>query len=212
MTSTTTNDRAAAGSTAAPFPPCRMSRALITNWWMLASRSLLGVIFGLAVLVFPAGTILALVLLFSAYALVDGVFSIYAAIRASRQGQQWGLLAFQGLASIGAGVIAFLWPTITVLAFVLLIAAWSIVSGVVFVAVAFRVDTSRERWWLMLGGVTSLVFGVLMVLAPLLGALVLTWWLGTYTLVIGVALMVLAFRLRSRGYHRPAGFAPRRAA
>ena len=145
-------------------------------------------------------------------AAMPGLLARTMAIRASRQGQQWGLLAFQGLASIGAGVIAFLWPTITVLAFVLLIAAWSIVSGVVFVAVAFRVDTSRERWWLMLGGVTSLVFGVLRVLAALLEALVLTWWLGTYTLVIGVALMVLAFRLRSRGYHRPAGFAPRRAA
>jgi uncharacterized membrane protein HdeD (DUF308 family) len=188
-----------------------MSRALIANWWVLALRGLLGVIFGLMALFFPASTMLALVLLFSAYAVVDGVFSIFAAIRAARQGQQWGLLALQGLASIAAGVIAFLWPGITVLAFVLLIAAWSIVSGVLFVALAFRVDNNRERWWLAIGGIASLIYGALMAVAPMLGALVLTWWLAAYTLVIGVALIVLAFRLRSRGNERSSGFAPQPA-
>jgi uncharacterized membrane protein HdeD (DUF308 family) len=212
MTSTTANDRVAGGSLASPFRLRPMIVVLIANWWVLALRGLLGVIFGLVALVFPGSTILALVLLFSAYVLVDGAFSILAAIRAERQGQHWGLLAFQGLASVGAGVIAFLWPAITVLAFVLLIAAWAIVSGVLFVTAAFLVDNGHERWWLLIGGIASLVFGVLMAAAPMLGALVLTWWLGAYTLVIGVALLVLAFRLRSRGHHRPAEFAPRRAA
>jgi len=160
---------------------------------------------------FPGSTILALVLLFSAYALVDGAFSVVAAIRAARQGQQWGLLTLQGVASIAAGVIAFLWPAITVLAFVLLIAAWSIVSGVLFVTAAFRVDDNHERWWLAIGGIASLIYGVLSIAAPMLGALVLTWWLGAYMLVIGVALILLAFRLRSRGNQRSGGFASRPA-
>jgi uncharacterized membrane protein HdeD (DUF308 family) len=155
MTSTAANDSAAAGSSASPFPPCAMSRVLIANWWLLALRGLLGVIFGVVALAFPGSTILALVLLFSAYALVDGAFSVVAAIRAARQGQQWGLLTLQGVASIAAGVIAFLWPAITVLAFVLLIAAWSIVSGVLFVTAAFRVDDNHERWWLAIGGIAE---------------------------------------------------------
>jgi uncharacterized membrane protein HdeD (DUF308 family) len=210
MTSTTANT-ATPGSAASPFPPCPMSRALIANWWLLALRGLLGVIFGVVALVFPGSTILALVLLFSAYALVDGAFSVVASIRAARQGQPWGLLVLQGLAGIATGIIAFLWPAITVVAFALLIGAWSIVSGVLFVTTAFLVDNGRERWWLAVGGIASLMFGVLMVVAPMVGALVLTWWLGAYTLVIGVALIVLAFRLRSRGNERPAGFPPRPA-
>jgi uncharacterized membrane protein HdeD (DUF308 family) len=211
MTSTAANDSAAAGSSASPFPPCAISRVLIANWWLLALRGLLGVIFGVVALAFPGSTILALVLLFSAYALVDGALSVVAAIRAARQGQQWGLLTFQGVASIAAGVIAFLWPAITVLAFVLLIAAWSIVSGVLFVTAAFRVDDNHERWWLAIGGIASLIYGVLSAAAPLLGALVLTWWLGAYTLVIGVALILLAFRLRSRGNQWSGGFTSRSA-
>ena len=207
MTSTAANDSAAAGSSASPFPPCAMSRVLIANWWLLALRGLLGGIFGVVALAFPGSTILALVLLFSAYALVDGAFSVVAAIRAARQGQQWGLLTLQGVASIAAGVIAFLWPAITVLAFVLLIAAWSILSGVLFVTAAFRVDDNHERWWLAIGGIASLIYGVLSIAAPLLGALVLTWWLGAYTLVIGIVLILLAFRLRSRGNQRSGRFA-----
>ena len=85
----------------------------------------------------------------------------------------------QGAASIAAGVIAFVWPGITVLAFVLLIAAWSIVSGGVMLAAAFR--TEAGRWWLALDGVAGLVFGILMIIAPLIGAIVLTWWLGIGT-------------------------------
>jgi uncharacterized membrane protein HdeD (DUF308 family) len=180
-----------------------MSAALILNWRLLALRGLLGVILGVIALVFPGSAILAFVLLFSAYALVDGVFCAVAAVRSARRGQQWGLLAFQAAAGIAAGVIAFLWPTIPVLAFVLLISAWSIVSGVLFATAAFQVDNTRERWWLAIGGITSLVFGTVMVVAPIVGALVLTWWLGAYALVMGIALIVLAFRLRSRDQERP---------
>ncbi|MGZ3289606.1 MAG: HdeD family acid-resistance protein [Xanthobacteraceae bacterium] len=144
----------------------------------------------------PVATILALVLLFSAYMLVDGAFAVYAAIRAGQQGDSWGLLAFQGITSLVAGVLAFLWPGITVLAFVLLIAAWSIVTGCVMLAAALA--TEQARWWLVVGGAAAMLFGILMIVAPLAGAVVLTWWLGAYALVFGVALIILAFKLRSR--------------
>ncbi len=170
--------------------------ALARNWWLIALRGALGVVFGLIALIMPVATILALVLLFSAYMLVDGVLAIYAAVRAARQRESWGLLVFQGIASLIAGVIAFLWPGITVLAFVLLIAAWAIVTGCLMLAAAFH--TEAARWWLILGGAAAMVFGVLMIVAPLAGAIVLTWWLGAYALVFAASLIILSFKLRSR--------------
>ena len=182
---------------AAPVTPLdTLGAALARNWWLIALRGVLGVIFGVVALIMPIATILALVLLFSAYMIVDGAFAIYAAIRAARQRESWGFLALQGIASVAAGVIAFVWPGLTVLAFVLLIAAWSIVSGCLMLAAAFQ--TENGRWWLALGGAAALLYGILMIAAPLAGAVVLTWWLGAFALVFGVALVILAFQLRSR--------------
>jgi uncharacterized membrane protein HdeD (DUF308 family) len=173
-----------------------LGAGLARNWWLIALRGALGVAFGLIALIMPVATILALVLLFSAYMLVDAVFAIYAAVRAARQRESWGLLVFQGIASLIAGVIAFLWPGITVLAFVLLIAAWAIVTGCLMLAAAFH--TEAARWWLVLGGAAAVLFGILMIVAPLAGAVVLTWWLGAYALVFAAALIILSFKLRSR--------------
>jgi uncharacterized membrane protein HdeD (DUF308 family) len=186
------------------FPWERLGEALAKDWWLLALRGLLGVIFGIVALVMPVATILALVLLFSAYMLVDGCFALYAAVRAMRRRDSWGMALLQGIASIGTGVLAFLWPGITVVAFVLLLAAWSIVSGCLMLAAARNIEGRYGRGWLIFGGIVSLLFGFLMILAPLLGAVVLTWWLGAYSLVFGVALIVLAFRLRSERNRRQA--------
>jgi uncharacterized membrane protein HdeD (DUF308 family) len=180
----------------------KLGAALARNWWLIALRGVLGVIFGVIALLMPITTILALVLLFSAYMIVDGAFAVYASIRAAHQGESWGLLLLQGIASLAAGAIAFVWPGITVLAFVLLIAAWAIVSGCLMLAAAFRTDSGR--WWLALGGAAALLYGILMIVAPLAGAVVLTWWLGAFALVFGVALIILAFQLRSRYIERSA--------
>jgi uncharacterized membrane protein HdeD (DUF308 family) len=194
--STTTEDPGARGSAAFNAVPNTLGAALARNWWLIALRGVLGVVFGLIALILPFATILALVLLFSAYMLVDGVFAIYAAVRAARQRENWGFMAFQGAASIVTAVLAFLWPGLTVFAFVLLIAAWSIVTGCLMLAAAVR--TEEGRWWLILGGAAATAFGILMILAPLAGAVVLAWWLGSFALVFGVALIILAFKLRSR--------------
>ncbi len=196
--STTTGTR---GSAAFMAVPDTLGAALARNWWLIALRGVLGMVFGLLALILPFATILALVLLFSAYMLVDGVFAIYAAVRAARQRENWGFLAFQGAASIVTAVLAFLWPGLTVFAFVLLIAAWSIVTGCLMLAAAVRTDDGR--WWLILGGAAATAFGILMILAPLAGAVVLTWWLGAFAVVFGGALIVLAFQLRSRFNSRP---------
>jgi uncharacterized membrane protein HdeD (DUF308 family) len=186
-----------------------LGAGLARNWWLIALRGALGVAFGLIALIMPVATILALVLLFSAYMLVDAVFAIYAAVRAARRRESWGLLVFQGIANLIAGAIAFLWPGITVLAFVLLIAAWSIVTGCLMLAAAFH--TEAARWWLVLGGAAAVLFGILMIVAPLAGAVVLTWWLGAYALVFGAALIILAFKLRARYQDHPSVAAPRSA-
>lgn len=197
MSTTTANQNSTAG-----FPWQRLGEVLAKDWWLLGLRGLLGVIFGIIALIMPVATILALVLLFSAYMLVDGCFALFAAFRAMRRRDSWGMTLLQGLASIGAGVLAFLWPGITVLTFVLLLAAWSIVSGCLMLAAARKVEGGYGRGWLIFGGIVSLLYGFLMILSPLIGAVVLTWWLGAFSLVFGVALIVLAFRLRSERNRR----------
>jgi uncharacterized membrane protein HdeD (DUF308 family) len=195
-----------AGSHASPASDARseaMSALLAQNWWLVALRGVVGILFGIVALLFPGSTMLSLVILFSAYMLVDGAFAIASAVRAARRHERWGWLTLEGIVNIITGILAFLWPGLTILAFVLLIAAWAIVSGALMLAAAFRLKVDHGRWWLVLGGVVSLVYGVLLILTPLIGALVLTWWLGAYALVFGVVLLVLAFRLRSHRDDRP---------
>ncbi|RWX58603.1 HdeD family acid-resistance protein, partial [Mesorhizobium sp. M4B.F.Ca.ET.089.01.1.1] len=165
-------------------------------WWLIALRGVVAIIFGLFALLLTGPTMLSLVLFFSAYMLVDGAFAIAAALRAARANERWGLLLLEGVADIAAGVIAFLWPAITLLAFVLVIAAWAVVSGGLMWAAAYQLRRDHGRWWLVAGGIISVIFGALLVVAPLIGALVLTWWIGAYAIAFGVALLVLSFRLR----------------
>ena len=192
MTSTTVNSSSDVRSDSA-------SRALAQNWWLFTLRGGLGVIFGCLALIFPGPTMLSLVILFSAYMLVDGVAGIIAAARKIRRKEdRWGLLIFEGLLNIAVAIAAFLWPGITVLAFVLLVAAWAIVSGALMTAAGFRLNIEHGRWWLVLGGLLSLAYGVVLIITPMIGAIVLTWWLGAYALVFGVALVIFSFKLRSR--------------
>jgi uncharacterized membrane protein HdeD (DUF308 family) len=171
---------------------------LARNWWAVAIRGAVAILFGLVALFLPGATILSLVLLFAAYTFVDGVFAIVAAVRAAQHNERWGYLILEGLVDIAVAAIAMLWPGITVVAFVLLIAFWALLSGVLLLAAAFKLSADDGRWWAVLAGVASVIYGALLIVAPMVGALVLTWWLGAYALVFGVALLVLAFRLRAR--------------
>jgi uncharacterized membrane protein HdeD (DUF308 family) len=175
-----------------------MSAALAQNWWAIAIRGVLGIVFGLIALFLPGVTMLSLVLVFSAYALVDGVFAIIAAVRAASQRERRALLVFEGIINIMTAAIAFLWPGITVVAFVMLVATWAILSGGLLLGAAFRLNIAHGRWWLAFGGLVSIFYGALLVVAPLTGALVLTWWLGAYAIVFGVTLIVVAFKLKGQ--------------
>ena len=151
-----------------------MSEALARNWWAIALRGVLAIIFGAIAFILPGATMLSLVLVFAAYAVVDGVFAITSAVRSARRHERWGLLVLEGLVDILAGVIAFLWPGLTILTFVLLIAAWALLTGGLMTVAAFRLQQDHGRWWLVLGGVASIIYGALLIVAPLIGALVLT--------------------------------------
>ena len=187
-------------SSATPTDPriAAMSAILAQNWWAIAIRGVCGIVFGLIALFLPGATILTLVLFFSAYMLVDGIFGIVAAVRAASNHQRWGLLVLEGVLNIAVGVIAFIWPGLTAVTFVLLIAAWAIVTGVLEIVAAVRLHPEYGRWWLILSGVASVIFGVLLVVAPLAGVIVVTWWIGAFALIFGIMLLVLAFRLRAR--------------
>jgi uncharacterized membrane protein HdeD (DUF308 family) len=171
---------------------------LARNWWATGIRGVVGILFGLVALFLPGATMLSLVLLFAAYIFVDGVFGIVSAVRAARAHERWGLLVLEGLVDIAVAAIAVLWPGITVVAFVFLVAFWAILTGVLELAAAFRLEFIDGRGWLIFGGVVSVLYGALLIVAPMIGAVVLTWWLGAYALVFGVCLVVLAFKLRAR--------------
>ena len=176
---------------------------LARNWWALALRGVLGILAGLIALFLPDVTLAALVLLFAAYMLVDGVFAMVAGLRAARRQERSRPLFLEGVAGILAGTIAIVWPGITLLALVYLVGAWAIVSGVLLIAGAFRPEARRE-WLLALGGVISVIWGVLIMLAPIAGALALAWLFGAYALAFGIVLLMEALRLR----RRPRGFEP----
>jgi uncharacterized membrane protein HdeD (DUF308 family) len=175
-----------------------INETLARNWWAVALRGAFSLLFGLIAFAFPGAMMLSFVLVFSAYMLVDGVLAIIAAVRAAKQRERWGLLVFEGILDLAAATLALLWPGLTVLMFVLLVAVWALVSGAVMTAAAFRLNIEHGRWWLALGGLASIVYGALLIVTPLIGAVVLTWWLGAYAMVFGALLLVFAFRLRAR--------------
>jgi uncharacterized membrane protein HdeD (DUF308 family) len=184
-----------------------MSARLAQNWWAIALRGAFAILFGLIAVFMPGLTLASLVLLFGAYMVVDGIFSIVAGIRAAARHERWGMLLFEGIVDLIAGAIAFLWPLVTVLAFIILMAVWAIAHGVLLLWACFRLHPAHGRWLMGFGGVASIIWGLLLFLFPIAGAVVLTLWMGAYALVFGVTLLVLAFRLRSRR-HDPRGMQP----
>jgi uncharacterized membrane protein HdeD (DUF308 family) len=175
-----------------------MTIALATNWWSPVIRGLVAILLGIITLTWPGITLGALVLLFGAYALIDGIFSIAGAWRASKAHERWGFLIFEGIAGIIAAVVTFVLPAITALALVFVVAAWAIVTGIFEIAAAVRLRRYiKGEWLLVLGGIASVVFGILLAVSPLVGALVLAIWLGVYALIFGAMLVGLGLRLRT---------------
>jgi uncharacterized membrane protein HdeD (DUF308 family) len=175
-----------------------MTFALARNWWSLVIRGILGIIIGLITFVWPGITLTALVFLFAGYALVDGAVSLTGAVHAAQAHERWGALVIEGILGVAAAVITVFWPAITALGLVFVIAAWAILTGIseIVTAVRLRKYISGE-WLLVLAGIASVIFGVLVAAVPLAGALVIAIWFGAYAFVFGIMLVALGFRLRT---------------
>jgi uncharacterized membrane protein HdeD (DUF308 family) len=174
------------------------------HWWVVGLRGLAAIVFGILALVWPGITLGVLILLFGAYAIVTGVLALYAAVRSG--GNNFWALLIEGIVGIIAGLIAFVWPGLTALALLLVIAVWAILTGALEVAAAVRLRKVIENEWaLIFAGVLSVLFGVLLAVQPGAGVLALVWLIGVYAIVFGIALLVLAWRLRSmlEQPHRP---------
>jgi uncharacterized membrane protein HdeD (DUF308 family) len=199
-----------AGGFASPEAHLQMlNQVLARNWWAVAIRGLASIVFGAIALTLPQAAILAFLIVFAAYLLVDGVFAIVSAVRAARRHERWGLLVLEGVADLIAAVIALALPGIALLAFMILVAVWAVITGVLALVAAFRLHIDHGRVWMAIGGIASIILGVLIVIAPLLGAVVLTWWVGAYAIVSGVSLCILAFQLRARANDHGPGEAAR---
>jgi uncharacterized membrane protein HdeD (DUF308 family) len=149
-------------------------------------------------LIWPGLTLWALVVLFGAFALVDGVFTLIDVAR-NRPGtaEHRGWLIVEGLAGIAAGIITFVWPAITALALLFVVAGWAFVIGVARISAAIELRRVVDHAWLMgLAGVLSIVFAILLVITPGAGALVITWLIGWWAVVVGVTLLMAAWRIR----------------
>jgi len=167
------------------------------NWWLLALRGLVAVLFGVLAFMWPGATLITLVWLFGAFALVNGILSLVLAAK-TKGYPKVGSLILGGLLGILAGLLAFVMPGITALGLLILIAAWAIVTGIMELVAAVRLrKIINNEWLLVLAGIASVVFGVILLFQPAAGALALIWLIGAWAFVFGILLMILAFRMRN---------------
>lgn len=174
-----------------------MLALLSKYWWVLVIRGVMAIALGVFAFVSPQQTIAALVLVFGAIAVVDGILAVATSIAGHRLTPYWWVLLLQGLLGIGVGVLTLFNPAITAAALLIYIAVWAIGIGAlqVIVAVRLRRDISGE-WLLALGGIAGVAFGMMLIRNPAAGALAVLWLIGSYGLVWGVMQLLSGFDVR----------------
>jgi uncharacterized membrane protein HdeD (DUF308 family) len=183
----------------APLAGLALLHALADHWWLLLLRGIAAIIFGVLAFMWPVLTLLTLTFLWGAYAVVDGVLALWEAIAGqgrSRMGSRFWL-AIVGIAGIIAGLLAFAWPGLTALVLLMFIAIWAIVTGLfeIWGAIQLRKEIEGE-WLLILSGLLSVAFGVILLARPGVGALAVVWLIGWYAILAGAVYIALAFRLK----------------
>jgi uncharacterized membrane protein HdeD (DUF308 family) len=177
---------------------------LARHWWVIALRGLAAVLFGVLAFVWPGMTLAVLVLLFGAYALVDGILAIVVAARGGTDHRL--MLGLEGVVGVLAGLATFVFPGLTALVLLYIIAFWAILTGVLEVAAAVRLRQAiTNEWGLIIGGVLSVLFGIVLIAAPGAGALAVVLLIGAYAVLFGVTLLALSWRLRSLEQRLPGG-------
>lgn len=174
--------------------------ALARNWWLILLRGILAIIFGVLTFIWPGITLVTLVLLYGAYALVDGVFALAAAIMGGAPAPRWWL-AVVGLLGIAAGIATFLWPGLTAFVLLFFIAFWAIALGIMEIIGAIRLRKEIDNeWWLVASGVLAVLFGLILIVQPGAGALSLILVIGAFAILHGITLVLFAFRLRGHSH------------
>jgi uncharacterized membrane protein HdeD (DUF308 family) len=174
------------------MPVYEMVEAFARNWWVLLLRGIVSILFGIVAFTFPGLTLVTLVFLYGAYALVDGIIALWAGV-----GSRAWALALAGVLGLVVGVAAFLLPGITAVALLVVIAAWAIAHGIFEIVAAIRLRKEiTNEWALGLAGAFSVLFGIVLISNPAAGALAMIWVIGAYAIVFGVMMAILAFRIR----------------
>jgi uncharacterized membrane protein HdeD (DUF308 family) len=163
-----------------------------TNMWLLALRGLIAIVFGVLAVLWPGVTLVALAILFGAYALVSGVMTIVAAFRRQPDAARRTALIISGLLGVAAGVVALVWPGITALALVLIVGVWAIITGALEIWAATRLP---GQWLSLAIGVVTMIIGVLVLVRPSVGAVALALTIGVYAIVAGVLMLAESWRI-----------------
>jgi uncharacterized membrane protein HdeD (DUF308 family) len=175
----------------------KMLEMLSRYWWAFVVRGIFAILFGILAYAWPGITLATLIIFFGAYVLIDGILLVIKAIgNWGKRDDRW-LLLLEGLLGIGIGVITFVAPGITAVALIFFIAAWSLATGVLEIAAAIRLRKEiRGEGWMILSGIASIVFAVLVMFFPGAGALGLLWLIAAYAIIFGVMLVILGIKLR----------------
>jgi uncharacterized membrane protein HdeD (DUF308 family) len=168
------------------------------HWWVSVIRGIAAIVFGIIAFVYPGLTIATLVLFFGAWILIDGIFRIVGAIGHRASDPDWGWQLVIGLLGIVVGLLTFHAPQITALALVIYIAAWALMIGASEIALAVKMRREiKGEWFLILMGLASIVFAVLLLWNPIAGAAAVIWLIAWYAVVLGILAIFFGFRLRS---------------
>jgi uncharacterized membrane protein HdeD (DUF308 family) len=174
-----------------------MGTLLARNWWAIVIRGVISILFGLAVFALPGVSLLGLIVLFGIFSIVSGFFALISFKSPPGNESTWMVL-LEGITGIAVGIIAFIWPGLTGVVLLYLIATWAIVSGIFEVITAIRLRRQIDNEWLLgLAGVASVIFGILLIAWPVAGAFALLWGIGTYAIFFGVLLVALGLRLKN---------------
>jgi uncharacterized membrane protein HdeD (DUF308 family) len=167
------------------------------NWWAVVIRGIIAILFALLTFLWPGITLALVVALFGAYAFIDGVFALISAWRAAHGHTRWGAFLFEGIVGILAGIGALLAPGVTLAVLIFIIAGWAIITGVLEIMAGVRLRRHiAGEILLIVAGILSMLFGVLIFWAPGFGALAIVTWIGIYALMFGILMLIVGFRMR----------------
>lgn len=186
-----------------------MIGVLARNWWALTIRGVAAVIFGILAFAWPNATWYAIAILFGAYAFVDGIFAIVGAVRAAEAHERWWPFVIEGIIGLAIAAITFYDVNLTIIALYYTLAAWAFLTGIMEIVAAIQLRKAvAGELMLIVGGIASILFGIIMVWHPVAGALAIAWLAGAYAIIFGISMIGLSLRLRAHAAHHASAATP----